>query len=59
MEVLSIRHLPIQSEQWKHQNNLRNISIVDNKNNRTTSMIFIVNFEQIYFSVASLLTLNK
>ena len=59
MEVLSIRHLPIQSEQWKRQNNLRNMSIVDNKNTRTTSMIFIVNFEQIYFSVASLLTLSK
>ena len=32
------RHLLAQSEQWKHQNNVRNLSKVNNKNYRTASM---------------------
>ena len=32
------RHLPVQSQQWKHQNNVWNRFKVNNNNNRTTSL---------------------
>ena len=32
------QHLLVQSQQWKHQKNVRNLFKVDNKDTRTTSM---------------------
>ena len=44
------QHLLVQSQQWKHQKNMRNLFKVKNKDTRkalmTSSDVFIVNFEQ-------------
>ena len=36
--VLPIHHLHVQSQQWKHQNNVWNLFKVNNKDYRTTSL---------------------
>ena len=53
------RHLLVQSQLWKHQNNVYKLFKVNNINTRTG--VFIVNFEQILLIVLvfPLLTLNK
>ena len=57
------RHLIVQSQQWKQQNNVWNLFNISNKDTRTTSCtgLFIVNLEQIshIVLVLTLLTLKK
>ena len=55
------RHLPVQSQHWKHQNNMWNPFKVNNKDTICRSTVLIVNFEQISRNVLvfSLLTLNR
>ena len=51
---IPIRHLLVQSQQWKQQNNVWNLIKVNNRDNRDTrttlltSGVFIVNFELIH-----------
>ena len=55
----------VQSQQWKHQNNVLNLFKVNDKGNRVMSRrhcgVFFVNFEQISYIalVFPFLTLNK
>ena len=41
------RHLLVQSQQWKHQSNVWSLFNFNNKDTRTTSMTYLINFEQI------------
>ena len=49
----STRHLHVQSQQWKHQNNKRNLFKIDNKGTKTTSFIVVI-----HVPVSLLSTLN-
>ena len=55
------RHLLISSQQWKQQNNARNIFKDNNKDTRTTTGVFVVNVEDVLHIALlfPLLTLNK
>ena len=52
MKIFASRHLPVQSQQQKHQNNVQNLL--------RRSCVFIINFEQISLcSGLSIVDLNK
>ena len=59
--MIPSQHLLVQNQQEKHQSNMWNLFRVNNKNTRTMSGAFIVNFEKILYIVFvfSMWTLNK
>ena len=50
----STLHLHVQSQQWKHQNNKRNLFKINNKGTNTTSFIVVI-----HVPVSLLSTLNR
>ena len=65
LKYCSSRYLLVQSQQWRHQNNVRNLVKVKNKETRMTSVtssdVIIVNFDQILkiILMSPLLTFSK
>ena len=61
MEIYSSWYLLVHTQQWKQRNNVWNKFKVNNKDIRTTSGVFIANFEHILHIalVFPLLPLNK